>query len=83
MSAHGLALFCLVYLLATASPGPGTAAILARVLSHGTRGMAAFIAGVTLTLGNPKVMVFYRALRWLNRGSGTVMAGAAVAVATR
>ena len=92
-----------------------------------------FVAGLTLMLGNPKVMVFYlallpnlidltaidavafaelalvttlvvlgvdgtyvlaaararrlfrsaRAVRWMNRGSGAVMAGAAVAVATR
>jgi threonine/homoserine/homoserine lactone efflux protein len=197
-------LFGLVYLIATASPGPGIAAIVARVLSHGTSGMAGFIAGfvigdliwfslaatgmaalaqtahtlfvavkfagagyllylayrlwtapvrsvdessaqsdrkawrlfiggITLTLGNPKVMVFFMALlptvinlnrltptaffqvaiticvilssvltlytlaavrarrffqaerpaRLLNRVSGTVMAGAAVAVASR
>lgn len=92
-----------------------------------------FVASLTLTLGNPKVMMFFlallpsvldltritladslrigaaicvilslvfgaysiaamrvrglfnnpRSLRWLNRGSGTAMAGAAVAVATR
>jgi threonine/homoserine/homoserine lactone efflux protein len=204
MTIHGLVLFGLVYLLATASPGPGIAAILARVISHGTSGIAGFIAGfvtgdliwfslaatgmaalaqaahtlflvvkfagagyllylayrlwtapvrpveelsdrserkawrlfvggVTLTLGNPKVMVFFMALlptvidlnhltvpafcqvaiaicvilssvltlytiaamrarrffraerpaRLLNRLTGTVMAGAAVAVATR
>jgi threonine/homoserine/homoserine lactone efflux protein len=204
MTVHGLVLFGLVYLLATASPGPGIAAIIARVLSHGTRGIAGFIAGfvigdliwfslaatgmaalaqtahtlfvilkfagaayllflayrlwtapvrpigelpgeadktapkllvggLTLTLGNPKVMVFFMALlptvidlsrltlaafvevavaicvvlssvltvyalaamrarrffqaerpaRWLNRISGTVMAGAAATVAAR
>jgi threonine/homoserine/homoserine lactone efflux protein len=204
MSLHGLALFCLVYLLASAAPGPGIAAIIARVLSHGSRGVVAFLAGfvvgdliwftlaatgmsvlaqsahtlfvvvkfagaayllylayklwtapvqpigetadgaqqsparlfvgsLALTLGNPKVMVFFlallptvvdvsrmtvtgfmqiaaamciilisvlsaytvaalrarkffrnaRAVRWLNRTSGTVMAGAAIAVATR
>jgi threonine/homoserine/homoserine lactone efflux protein len=201
---HGLVLFCLTYLLATATPGPGIGAILARVLGRGKEGLAAFIAGyvvgdliwfalaatgmavlartahtlflgvkyagaayllylayrlwtspvkavdetgtppqehgfrlflasLTLTLGNPKVVIFYLALlptvvdltnmtifaflevagaictiltsvltaysvaalrarrlfrspgavRWLNRGTGTVMAGAAVAVATR
>jgi threonine/homoserine/homoserine lactone efflux protein len=58
MTLHGLLLFCLAYFLATASPGPGIAVIVARVLGRGT-------------------------LRWLNRGTGTVMAGAAVAVATR
>jgi threonine/homoserine/homoserine lactone efflux protein len=204
MALHGLALFCLTYLLATASPGPGIGAIVARVLGRGRQGLAAFIAGyvagdliwftlaatgmamlarsahtlflgikyagaayllylayrlwtspvkaidesdtppqesglrlflasLTLTLGNPKVVIFYlallptvvdlanmtilaflevagamcviltsvltaysvaalrarrlfrspRAVSWLNRGTGTVMAGAAVAVATR
>jgi threonine/homoserine/homoserine lactone efflux protein len=204
MELHGLILFCLMYLLATATPGPGIAAILARVLGRGHHGLAAFIAGyvvgdliwftlaatgmavlaktahvlflciryagaayllylayrlwtapdqaindhdvptqesrarlflssLTLTLGNPKAIIFYlallptvialpnltvtaflevagaiciiltavltaysvaafrarrlfrsrRAVRWLNRSTGTVMAGAAVAVATR
>lgn len=204
MSIHGFLLFCLVYALATASPGPGIAAIVARVLSRGVENVAAFIAGfvvgdliwftlaatgmaalaqtahtvflivkytgavyllylayrlwtapvqpitetgnqprqrpsqsffasLALTMGNPKVMVFFlallptvidlakltvadfmkiavaiciilscvlslyavaalrarklfkspRAIRWLNRGTGTVMAGAAAAVATR
>jgi len=203
MPLHGLALFCLTYLLAAATPGPGIGAILARVIGRGTEGIVAFIAGyvagdliwftlaatgmamlaqsahslfvlikyagalyllylayrlwtaplegvaegkapqqsgsrlflasLTLTLGNPKVMIFFlsllptvidltkmnlsvflqvaaaiciilssvltayaiaamrarrlfrssRAVRWLNRGTGTVMAGAAVAVATR
>src|SRR5690554_5229105 len=45
MSFGGLAVFCLAYLLATATPGPGIAAIVARVLSHGTRGAPSFIAG--------------------------------------
>jgi threonine/homoserine/homoserine lactone efflux protein len=204
MELHGLVLFCLMYLLATATPGPGIAAILARVLGRGRDGLASFIAGyvvgdliwftlaatgmamlaktahllflgiryagavyllylayrlwtspaqpvndgdvppqesrarlflssLTLTLGNPKAIIFYlallptvidltnmtvmaflevagaicvilsavlttysiaafrarrlfksrRAVRWLNRSTGTVMAGAAVAVATR
>lgn len=204
MELHGLVLFCLMYLVATATPGPGIAAILARVLGRGHDGIAPFIAGyvvgdliwftlaatgmamlartahvlflcikyagaayllylayrlwtspaqpindsrvappesrarlflssLTLTLGNPKAIMFYlallptvidlsnmtftaflevagaicvilsavltgysiaafrvrrlfrsrRAVRWLNRGTGTVMAGAAVAVATR
>ena len=205
MSLHGLALFCLLYVVATATPGPGIAAIVARVLSRGSRGLPAFIAGfvasdliwftlaatgmavlaktlhtaflvlrylgalyllylayrmwtaparplgaqiatatdesarrlfagsLALTLGNPKVMVFFlallptvvdlgdigvracleiaaaicvilsgvltaysvaaararrvfkdaRAVRWLNRGSGGVMAGAAAIVATQ
>ena len=205
MSLHGLALFCAVYLVATATPGPGIAALVARVLSRGARGLPAFLAGfvagdliwftlaatgmavlaqtmhaaftvakylgvayllylayrmwaaparplgedaalpkvesspqlfagsLALTLGNPKVMVFFlallptvvnlreigprayveiaaviclvltgvltsycvaatrarrlfkdpRAVRWLNRGSGSVMAGAAVVVAAQ
>jgi threonine/homoserine/homoserine lactone efflux protein len=204
MSWHGIALFCLVYLLATATPGPGIAAIIARALGKGAAGMWAYIAGFVLadliwftlaatgmavlaqtahtvfviakyigaaylvyiayrmwtdpaipaaeksdatpasaprlimagamlTLGNPKVMIFFlallptvidlravgvteyleiaaamcviltsvlsayaiaalrtrslfrstRAVRWLNRGTGTIMAGAAVTVATR
>lgn len=204
MSMHGFALFCLVYLLASATPGPGIGAIVARVIARGTRGIGFFIAGfvvgdlvwfalaatgmavlaqtahalftvikyagasyllflayrlwrapaapvpegtpgpqqsglrlwlagLSLTLGNPKVMVFFLALlptvidltrlslttfleiavimcviltavlscyavaarrarnlfrsqsaiRWLNRGTGTVVAGAAIAVATR
>lgn len=204
MSVHGLVLFCLAYLLATATPGPGIGAIVARVIGRGTGGIGYFIAGfviadltwftlaatgmavlaqtahsvfvvikfagagyllflafrlwtapvgpiaghagprqqsglrlflagLSLTLGNPKVMIFFLALlptvidltaltvpafleiaaamcviltlvlsayaaaarrarhffrskpavRWLNRSTGTVMAGAAVAVATR
>ena len=204
MELHGLLLFCLMYLIVTATPGPGIAAILARVLGRGHDGLVSFIAGyvvgdliwftlaatgmamlaktahilflgiryvgaayllylayrlwtspvqaindsdvppqesrarlflssLTLTLGNPKAIIFYlallptvidlpnmtvmaflevavaiciilsvvlttysiaafrarrlfknrRAVRWLNRGTGTVMAGAAVAVATR
>jgi threonine/homoserine/homoserine lactone efflux protein len=204
MSIHGFALFCLVYLLATATPGPGTGAIVARVIARGTAGIGFFIAGfvvgdlvwlalaatgmavlaqtahalftvikyagavyllflayrlwrapaetvpggvaapqqsglrlwlagLSLTLGNPKVIMFFLALlptvidltrlsamavleiaaamcvilsavlssyavaarrarklfrsqsaiRWLNRGTGTVVAGAAIAVATR
>lgn len=205
MSLHGLALFCIVYLLATAAPGPGITAVLARVLARGARGIGYFIAGFivgdlvwftfaatgmaalaqtahtafvivkflgalyllylayrlwttppqplgdadegaapqrpsqlflgsfALTMGNPKVMVFFlailptvvdlnqlnwldylslctaicsilacvlgayvfaalrarrlfrsaRAVRWLNRGTGSVMAGAAAAVASQ
>ena len=204
MSIHGFALFCLAYLLATATPGPGIGALVARVIARGMQGIAFYIAGfvvgdltwftfaatgmavlaqtahalfvaikyagaayllflafrlwsapvgavtedsapvpqsggrlmlagLSLTLGNPKVMIFFLALlptvidlstlsvsafleigaamavilsavlgtyaaaaqrarrlfrsppalRWLNRGTGTVMAGAATAVATR
>lgn len=45
MSLYGLSVFCLAYLLAVASPGPGVAAVLARSLGHGLRGTPAFIAG--------------------------------------
>jgi threonine/homoserine/homoserine lactone efflux protein len=45
MSLYGLSVFALVYLLAVAAPGPGVAAIVARVLGRGTQGMPAFIAG--------------------------------------
>jgi threonine/homoserine/homoserine lactone efflux protein len=204
MALHGLILFCLAYVLAVATPGPGIAAIVARVLGRGSVGLAPFIAGylvgdltwftlaatgmamlarsahtlflliryagaayllylayrlwtapaalppegavlpqergsqlfvgsLSLTLSNPKAMIFYlallptvidlpaltivaflelalalsvilctvliayavaalrarrlfrssRALRWLNRSTGTVLAGAAIAVAAR
>jgi len=42
---YGLALFCAVYALAVASPGPGVAAVVARSLVRGVRGAPAFIAG--------------------------------------
>ncbi|MBL8266864.1 LysE family translocator [Steroidobacter sp.] len=45
MSLYGLLVFCAVYVLAVASPGPGVAAIIARSLANGTRGAPAFIAG--------------------------------------
>ena len=45
MSISGLGIFCLVYFLAVATPGPGVAAVIARALAHGTRGAGAFIAG--------------------------------------
>ncbi len=45
MSLYGLSVFALVYMLAVASPGPGIAAIVARVLGRGTRGAPAFILG--------------------------------------
>jgi threonine/homoserine/homoserine lactone efflux protein len=45
MSLYGLWVFSLVYVLAVAVPGPGVAAVVARSLSHGTRGAPAFIAG--------------------------------------
>lgn len=45
MSLYGFGVFSLVYILAIAAPGPGVAAVVARSLSHGTRGAPAFIAG--------------------------------------
>jgi threonine/homoserine/homoserine lactone efflux protein len=45
MSVYGLSIFALVYLLAVASPGPGVAAVIARVLGRGTHGIPSFIAG--------------------------------------
>jgi threonine/homoserine/homoserine lactone efflux protein len=45
MSLYGLLVFCAVYMLAVATPGPGVAAIIARSLAKGTRGAPAFIAG--------------------------------------
>lgn len=45
MSLYGLWIFCAVYFLAVASPGPGVAAIVARALARGTQGAPAFIAG--------------------------------------
>jgi threonine/homoserine/homoserine lactone efflux protein len=45
MSLYGLSVFSVVYMLAVAAPGPGIAAIVARVLGRGTHGAPAFIAG--------------------------------------
>jgi len=45
MHLHNLVVFLIAYLLATAAPGPAVAAVLARVLSHGRRGIPSFIAG--------------------------------------
>ena len=45
MSLSSLLLFVGVYLAAVATPGPGIAALVARVLGHGLRGVAPFIAG--------------------------------------
>jgi threonine/homoserine/homoserine lactone efflux protein len=42
---YGLLTFCAVYALAVAAPGPGIAAIVARGLAHGMKGVPAFIAG--------------------------------------
>jgi threonine/homoserine/homoserine lactone efflux protein len=45
MSLYGFAAFCIAYLLAVATPGPGVTAVIARSLTHGMRGAPAFIAG--------------------------------------
>jgi threonine/homoserine/homoserine lactone efflux protein len=45
MSWYGLSVFCLVYAIAVATPGPGVAAVIARSLGQGLRGAPAFIAG--------------------------------------
>lgn len=44
----GLLIFAGALLVAAASPGPGIAAIVARVLGRGTRGAVAFTTGVAL-----------------------------------
>ena len=45
MTTTSLLLFAAVYFAAVATPGPGVAALVARVLGHGLAGAAAFIAG--------------------------------------
>ena len=45
MTPTSLILFAAVYFAAVATPGPGIAALVARVLGHGLGGAAAFIAG--------------------------------------
>ena len=48
MTLSGLLIFAAAYVMATASPGPGVAAVVARVLARGTRGMPGFIAGFVM-----------------------------------
>jgi len=45
LSLYGLSVFCVVYALSVASPGPGVAAVVARSLARGTVGAPAFIVG--------------------------------------
>ena len=45
MTLPGLLIFASIYMAAVASPGPGIAAIVARALGHGLRGIGFFIAG--------------------------------------
>ena len=46
MTATGFLLFAATYVLAVATPGPGIAALVARVLARGTSGIWAAIAGM-------------------------------------
>ena len=48
MTFAGFLVFSATYLLAVATPGPGIAALVARVLTRGTSGIWAFIAGMAL-----------------------------------
>src|SRR5918993_2983046 len=48
MDLAGLVVFAAVYAVAVASPGPAVAALVARVLARGPRGLAPFIAGFVL-----------------------------------
>jgi len=48
MDIAGLVLFGTALFIAAASPGPGIAAIVARVLGRGTKGAVAFTAGVAI-----------------------------------
>jgi threonine/homoserine/homoserine lactone efflux protein len=45
MTLSSLILFAAVYFAAVATPGPGVAALIARLLGHGPKGVAPFIAG--------------------------------------
>ena len=45
MTLTSLLIFAAVYFVAVATPGPGVAALAARVLAHGLEGVAPFIAG--------------------------------------
>ena len=45
MTIAGLMIFAAAYAMAVASPGPGVAAILAKALGNGLKGMGAFILG--------------------------------------
>ena len=48
MTISGLLIFSLTYFVAVATPGPGIAAVLARALAKGLKGLPAFIAGFVL-----------------------------------
>lgn len=63
MSISSLLLLAAVYFVAVATPGPGVAALVARVLAHGLTGVAPFIAGylvgdlIWLTIAGTGVVV--------------------------
>jgi threonine/homoserine/homoserine lactone efflux protein len=48
MRLTGSLVFCIAYLVAAASPGPGIAVLVARVLGRGLPGVPAFIAGFVI-----------------------------------
>jgi threonine/homoserine/homoserine lactone efflux protein len=48
MDIAGLLVFATALFIAAASPGPGIAAIVARVLGRGTQGAVAFSAGLAI-----------------------------------
>jgi threonine/homoserine/homoserine lactone efflux protein len=48
MTLSGLLLFALTYFAAVATPGPGVAAVIARALANGLKGIGPFIAGFVL-----------------------------------
>ena len=77
MDLAALLLFAGTLLVAAASPGPGIAALVARVIGRGADGAPAFAAG--LVLGD----LVWLAVATLGLAGGTMMAGAAVAVATK
>jgi threonine/homoserine/homoserine lactone efflux protein len=72
MDLTALIVFATALLVAAASPGPGIIAIVARVIGRGSHGAAAYSAG--FVIGD---------LVWLTRTGGTMLAGAAVAVAAK
>jgi len=48
MTVYNVLVFAVVYALAVATPGPGVAAVVSQSLTHGTRGMPSFIAGILI-----------------------------------
>jgi threonine/homoserine/homoserine lactone efflux protein len=97
MDVAALVLFAGTLLLAAASPGPGVAALVARVVGRGPRGAGYFeLAGISVViltavfgayvLAAARARTLFRstrAMRLLNRAGGTMIAGAAVAVAAK